>query len=148
MLSGKKRLSPINSILTKDSEILSGLCARAAVISNLQRKLCADLGPPLSDHLRVANFNNETLILYTDSPAWAARLRFKIPDILKCAQAISGSNKLRTIRIKVDIPPSDSNETKKRISLSTQTAELIRQTAATITDDSLRSILQRLSCHK
>ncbi len=143
----KIRISSIQSILNNDSEILSVLCARASQISTLQRKLRIELGSPLSKHLIVANFNHKALTIHADSPAWAARLRFQIPDILRIAKETCALTELHSIRVKVVIPENEINKVKRKISLSDKSVQLIRKTAELTSDSALRSSLFRLSKH-
>ena len=147
MPTEKKQFHSIRSLLHNNSEILSALCYRASQISRLQKKLCLKLDPVLSAHLLVANFNSDALTIHTDSPAWAARLRFKIPDILDIAKETCGLRDLHSVRVKVVIPVRDSSCATKAMSLSDETVQMMLKTADSITNDNLRRALIRLSKH-
>lgn len=147
MPTKKKQFHSIRSLLNNNSEILSALCYRASQISRLQQKLRLELDPVLSKHLLVANFNSDALTIHTDSPAWAARLRFKIPDILNIAKESCGLPELHSVRVKVVIPKRDSNSATKEMSLSDETVQIILKTADSIADNDLRCALLRLSKH-
>ena len=148
MPNDKSQMSSIQSILNKDSKILSALCARTAQISTLQRKLRMEIVSPLSKHLIVANFTKKTLTIHADSPAWAARLRFQIPDILRIARETCNLTELHSIRVKVVITENDVKTPKRKISLSDKSIQLIRKTAELTSDSTLRSSLFRLSKNK
>ena len=114
-------------------------------IQLVQEKLKTILPPPLCDHFVLANIDKETLTLHTDSSAWAARLRFKTPDILSFARQLHDIDHPASIRIKVVPSAGQPGPAKRTISLSSKSAQLIRETAATITDPHLRDALMRLS---
>ena len=123
------------------------MCYRASQIARLQQKLRLKLDPVLSTHLLVANFNSDVLTIHTDSPAWAARLRFKMPDILDIAKETCGLRDLHSVRVKVVIPERDSSCATKAMSLSDETVQMMLKTADSITDNNLRRALIRLSKH-
>ncbi len=147
MPTNKHRLLPLQSLINNSSDVLANLYARASQISNVQLILRGALGPPLSNHLNVANYNQSGLTIYTDSPAWAARLRFKIPNILKIAREQCNLTNLLAVRIKIVIPDYDDNTPKRKISLSNDSSFFIRSIAESTTDDTLRCSLLKLSKH-
>ena len=145
MPADKSKLVSFATLVNNRSDILPPLLNRAAQLSNLQQKLRNELEPPLSEHLFVANFNNAIMTLYTDSPAWAAKLRYNISSILKIAQTRCGLADLRSVRIKVILPENRITDTKRKIELSDQSKRLILNAAETTKDPLLRSTLFRLS---
>jgi hypothetical protein len=147
MQSRKSGFLSIKSLLENNSEILCALYTRASDISRLQDKLRKHFGDPLAPHFRVADFNKETLILHTDSPAWASRLRFRIPDILDFVQT-HGMKNLHSIRIKVIQNANAPPEITKKPAISDDTARLIHDTAESINDENLRRSLLRLGSRK
>ena len=92
--------------LINTDEQLYQLHRHTKAIRALNEVLAYHLAPPLNHHSKVANYSEDTLILYTDTSAWAAKLRFNTPAIRKYMQKNSKLTKLKTIRIKV-LPPSD-----------------------------------------
>ncbi|MFQ5659089.1 MAG: DciA family protein [Gammaproteobacteria bacterium] len=148
MTPNQNKTLSIQSVLNSGSEGLSALCAHASRIANIQQILCTELGPPLSEHLSIANFRHRTLIIHADSPAWATRLRFNAPHILKIAQTTCGLTGLCTVRVKVFIPENDYSQAKRKISLSDNSARTIRKLAKTTTSTLLRAALFRLSKQK
>ena len=144
MLPDKKKLVTFSSLINSQSEILGALSARTAQLTILQQKIRAVFDPPLCEHLFVANFDNRILTLYTDSPAWAAKLRYNIPLITQTAQNKCGLAELRSVRIKVILPQNDILNTKRKNVLSDKTKILIRQTAEASNDPQIRSVLFRL----
>ena len=138
----------INELLRNSPGSLSKIQARIAQISNFQDKLRSALGTPLSEHLNVANFSDDTLVLHTDNPAWASRLRFNIQLILRIARLNCGLDGLKSVRIKVVIPNTDRKANKRSLSLSENTAKMIGATTASINDHKLRTSLSNLSKHR
>jgi hypothetical protein len=135
----------IRDLLTVRSGPLSGLHARIAQSLDCQRRLRENLGPPMSEHLHVVNIRDNTLTLYTDSPAWASRLRFNIQNILDIARQHCGLDKLNAIRIKVMIQNSEIKPVKRAKPCSDRTAKLIESTAQSMPDQKLRLSLSNLA---
>jgi hypothetical protein len=138
----------IQKFLADEQSTLSVLYQRMAELKIFQEKLKAKLPPPLRDHFTLANINESTLTIHTDSPAWAARFRFLTSDILNHAQQLCGSNAPTTIRIKVLLPVNQSPIIKQAIKLSNKNSKLILETANSITDPVLKDALKRLSQNK
>ena len=133
------------TLVNNRSEILPALFKRAQKLSNVQQKIRSELDPPLSEHLIVADFNNQSLILHTDSPAWAARLRYNISKILDIARISCGLSELRSVRIKVVLSENGITGVKRKIELSNQSKQLILNAAESTSDPQLRSVLLRIS---
>jgi len=108
--------------------------------------------PAESDgHYHVANIQDRTLVIMTDSPVWTTRLRQLGPRILTILQN-SGRKNLLHIRVfsrpaqsPVAKPPG-SVKTKPK-TISRQSSLLLNQTASFIGDDGLREALLKLARH-
>lgn len=138
----------IQSLLNREKGELAGLFRHVSELRMFQDKLKTKLPSPLCEHFILANISEDTLTLHTDSPAWAARLRFITPDILKYAQQLRRLHSPQTIRIKVVPPASQSTSVKRMINLSHKNAQLIQDTADSINDPVLRAALTRLAQNK
>ena len=125
------------------SERLSQICNHIEKINELQIKLQKHLDSPLNKHVAVADIRQKTLVLHTDSQAWAAKLRYQTPDILNKVKRDTPG--IHTIRIKV--MPSDSlNQVARQAQqVSPDTAHAIRQVADKIGDPTLRSTLHSIA---
>ena len=136
------QISSISDFLASSDRLLQ-LCHHIEKINELQILLYEYLDYPLHEHVVVADYQQKTLILHTDSAAWAAKLRYKTPDILKVFK--SDLPELRTIRIKVapSIPQNRSSRQAEQI--SPDTAHAIRQVADKIGDKALRSTLYSIA---
>lgn len=145
MPADNDKLVSFTTLVNSQSGNLQTLFSHAVQLSELQQKIRNELPPPLSEHLFVANLTTRILTLYTDSPAWAAKLRYNISSILNIARTNCGLSELRSIRIKVFLFGTVTTDTKRKIELSDQAKRLILNTAESAKDSSLRSSLLRLS---
>ncbi len=106
------------------------------------------LPEPLNTHCRVLAVRDETLILATNSPVWAARLRFHAPLLVKQLYD-RGTVKLRTVRVRVRppekalAPPPVRRQAALRPGKSGVAA--LQQAAQTISDPGLKTALLRLA---
>ena len=106
------------------------------------------LPEPLNTHCRVLAVRDETLILATNSPVWAARLRFHAPLLVK-QLSDRGTVKLRTVRVRVRppekalAPPPVRRQAALRPGKSGVAA--LQQAAQTISDPGLKTALLRLA---
>ncbi len=142
------RPTDLGHLLGRSSGHIRALVHRARHLQQLTTKLQNYIKPPLSHHCAVTNINNEVLILHADSPVWAARLRYRIPDIQKYMQDQCGLKTLHSIRIRVLLPECGSrNQNARRMKITPDTARLLRKVAASVPDPMLRSVLLRLSRH-
>ncbi len=148
VMNKRKSSQAIQSLLADENSVFATLYKHSSDLQIFQEKLKTKLPPPLCDHFILANIDRTTLTVHTDSPAWAAKLRFLTPDILSHAQKLCSPISPKTIRIKVVLPNNDSKKTKRKAYLSTKNAKLILDTANSITDPVLRDALTRLSQQK
>jgi len=147
-IKSSQKYEPIGNIALIGNNILTSLYNHSLAIIQLQKAIRKKLGSPLNKHLSVANYNHDCLVIITDSPAWAARLRFQSADILTFARTWPDLKNLQTVRIKVT--PLNEHQTKQsdNISISSSTADLLRTVAENINDAELRVSLLRLSEHR
>ena len=147
----KSRNKPLtfSSLFNKNSSELGKLCQHGAFLVNLERKLLSFLPPPLNTHCKVANYANDTIILHSESSAWATKLRYNTPAILDYLRKECHLDALKTIRIKVNPVASIKQPTPaRRLTLSPSSAVFITQVANTIVDEDLRLSLLKIAKHK
>ena len=137
-----RQLNSISELL-ESSDILSRLCNHIEQLGKLQIKLHDYLGPPLNEHVIIADYRQKTLVFHADSAAWATKLRYRTPEILKLFR--NDLPGIRTIRIKN--PPVETREqaTRHAARASSETVDTIRQVAGRIDDPPLRSALLRIA---
>jgi hypothetical protein len=138
----------IDAILAGRSETASAVYRHALWLLELQRRLRALLAPPLNDHVTVANCRKGALIIHADSAAWAARLRFRIPDILAGFKETPPDAAIQSVRIKVRPPDSTQPPPPAQLTISDDTARLLQSVAESISDPDLRASLLRLHRHR
>lgn len=125
------------------SDRLSRICDHIGKINELQVILYKYLEYPLNNHVTVADYQKKTLVLHTDSAAWAAKLRYRTPAVLKVFK--NDLPGIRTIRIKV-VPSAPLNQASHQAEqITPETACAIRQMADKIEDTALRSALYSIA---
>ncbi|MGH8120618.1 MAG: DciA family protein, partial [Gammaproteobacteria bacterium] len=136
----------VRTLLRTDSSVLGNLMQHVDFLKGLDQKLVVFLGPTLNQHCTVANYANNTLVLYTDTPSWASRIRYNTPQILQFLQTECNLVSLKTIRIKVKpVSVQAAQIPDKRLKLDVHTANLIRQSASSVSDDALKCLLLKIS---
>ena len=140
----KHRPKDLRSIIARDDH-LQQLLIRAGSFQVLTDQVRALLPSTLSGHLSAAIGRDQILVLFTDSPAWATRLRFTAPGL---RSALEG---FREVQVKVvpasAAPAPDKGSGTPRARLSRQAAAQIRLMAESISDPQLRQTLGRLAAH-
>lgn len=118
---------------------------RARRLQRLEQTVLRLLPENLSAHCTVQNLKSEILVLATSSPAWAARLRFAAPDLIKqleCQLALT----IRTIQLRVEPETVEIQLVKSRQpKLSLASGTLLAQTANSVNHPALQEALYRLA---
>lgn len=104
------------------------------------------LPPPLRPHCGIANYREGVLILTASSPAWAAKIRYQLPELRK---ALAKNNELGKIA-DIIVRTSPHNTTPpprptRRPELSQDAADVLRSLAAHIDHTELSRALCRLA---
>jgi len=135
----------IRDIILSNRGVPASLYQRSLHLIKLQESLRHKIGTPLGEHLYLANFSQDTIIIITDSPAWATKLRFKTTRILEIAKSITGQTSLKTVRIRIDPGLLADSGNEKPVAISPATSILLRKVAENINDTELQRSLVRLS---
>jgi hypothetical protein len=141
-----KKLRSINNLLQTETT-LTTLQARSREQSVLLQQVRRLLPSPLDRHCLAAVLQGDRLVLFTDSSAWASRLRYFSRDLVFGLQQQQLTVTKTAIRILV------ANRQKKRkqrhiLRISQENARLLSQTADDISDPTLGAALRRLSRHR
>ncbi len=143
-----KFISPksVGRILRLSSATLAPLLTRVQLLARLTRTLHSHLPTSLAQHCQVANLKDGVLVIGVDSPAWAARLRYQLPQLLRHIQADDIVPDLTELRMRIQ-PAAEIKVGRSRlpVAMSTDTGVLLSQVAEGITDPDLRAALKRLS---
>jgi len=101
---------PLSELLSDSRSSLGKLAAGAAQRVSLRQQVKTCLPAELAPHVSAANLRDDTLVLITDSAAWAPRLRYAGPglrELLARRHAIHA----RKITVKVRAPdPADPDQ--------------------------------------
>ena len=138
----------LGAIVTHNS-ILRQLFRQAATYQHISLQVRNLLEEPLRSHVRLGAIRDGTLTLTTDSSAWAAKLRYQVPNLHRELSTIPELSEIQTIRVKVAILPAEGNpsQSRKALPMSRPTADgLQRQAEALDVDDvALKGALLRLA---
>ncbi|MEJ2608823.1 MAG: DciA family protein [Candidatus Thiodiazotropha sp.] len=105
------------------------------------------LTPPLDQQLKATVLQGRTLSLFCESPVWASRFRYAIPQLQRQLAGCGLVVKQIRTRILLSNSAKPVKKSHKHLSLSCQSSEALRQAAAAIEDKGLKEALLRLSRH-
>ena len=134
----------INTILD-NTEAFGSLYTHSMEILKLQSSIRTKLGSPLSDHIYLANINTEQLILYTDSPVWAAKLRYLTTELLDIVKRYPTFKNVTSVRIKINPSLYSASAAESHLSISSRTVQHLEKIANCINDTELQSSLSKLA---
>jgi hypothetical protein len=118
------------------------LLERARKLSRFERAVLQLLPVELAAHCKVLNLKSEILVLAAPSPAWAGRVRFAIPELVKQLQRELG---LHIRKVVMKIQPQSTEPQKPPLRMSMSSATLLAQTARAIDYPPLQEALLRLA---
>ena len=132
---------PVPALETvEETSMLGRVLAHAHRILTLDNELAQWLDTPLKAHCRVAAAGPGRLVLEADSPVWAQRLRFLLPDL--------GTHFGREVTIR--IAPAELSTapiSASRTQVSREAAAALNDLAAVMDNDALKEVLQRIARH-
>lgn len=77
-----KRPKTINHLINKPQGDIKALMDQLTKIKTINNSLHQTINPLLSQHCRVVNIRKSTLVIAVDSPTWANKLRFQLPELI------------------------------------------------------------------
>jgi len=103
--------------------------------------------PDLARHTCIANFRKDILVIEVESSAWATRLRYAIPELIKKLKVHPEFSTLQNIVWYIQPIRSTPTKTaiKKPILLSSQDAQLLQDAANCTENEKLKIALQNLA---
>ncbi|WP_293646310.1 DUF721 domain-containing protein [Thiolapillus sp.] len=133
---------PVSNVVDNGDQLghLARMLQKQQALLEQIRQLLPDTLKPHCIHARL---NGTRLILHTDSPVWATRLRFHAPQILDRTRKLAPN--LTKLDVRIFLPDAIRPGRKPLGSLPRRTAELVSQLADSIDDDAIRAALKRLS---
>lgn len=123
---------------------LRALSVRSRQAAELECRIRACLPTDLAAECRVAGISDGRLRLLAATPAWAARLRFEAPRLLKSLQ-LQGTTAIREVQVRVTPPSAPRPAPLRPVRMSSDNARLLEQTARAIADPRLAQALARLA---
>lgn len=123
---------------------LRALSARSRQAADLERHVLACLPAELTGQCRVGGISAGCLRLLATTPAWAARLRFETPRLLKVFLQ-QGITSIQTVQVQITPPAAPRAVPYRSVHLSADNARLLEQTARAIRDPRLAQALAKLA---
>lgn len=121
------------------------LIERVRYLRSVNGHLRACLDTETSNHVQVADVNSERMLVHIDSTAWATRLRYQSPQLLRCLHRHPSLAQLRRIEIRVTPLAQPVSSSPQPATLSAVNAAIIDSTADSLSDPNLRTALKRLA---
>jgi len=139
----KKTFKPVSQFISNRKLPLLPIAQKVNDLSAMNQHLQAILPLELQSNCKVANLNQDCLILCTDNASRLTVLRFHLPVLLKQLQAIYPY--IKTIKCKI-MPDYYPVTTKNNAAhLSSIAASTIKECAKGIEDESLQKALIKLA---
>jgi hypothetical protein len=136
----------VGRILRTASGSLANSLEHAERLHRLDAILAKHLPPDIIRHCRAGNQRGNTLVVHASSPAWAAKIRFLVPQLLRALQQENRLSRLQ--RIEVRIQPENPAVTPapgRAASISDTSRQHLQAMASTVRDPRLRDALKRLA---
>jgi hypothetical protein len=131
-------------LLGTDTAIVR-LLEHVQLLQSLDKRLHACLDTAAAGHAQVADLNSDRLIIHASSAAWATRLRYLTPQLLRCLRTSPSLTNLNHIEVKVSPPTQPPTQVALPAALSADSAAILDSTADAISDPALRAVLRRLA---
>lgn len=125
----------------------SNLVKHARELNSLNLQLQRHLPASLGKHCQLANYRSNTMIIQSESAAWASKLRYLLPQLRRELSQYPVFSGLKDIHIRVAATVTESREKPSPPRLSNQSALLLEQAAASISDPDLGKALAQLARH-
>lgn len=106
---------------------------RAFWLDDLDGRLRPCLPDGLAAHARLANFDRGRLVFVVDAPAWRARLRLAVPELLQAARSIGLAADEVVIRTSPGTPAQPAARAPRPMSDASQQA--LKAALASLRDD-------------
>ena len=125
------------------------LLAKNGLNNELLELVRKQLSGPSRLHCVNAQLKHDTIIIHVDSPVWASKLRFQLGSLLTNLRKAASLDGLQQIQVRV-LPSTEKKLLSKSPApasslLSEESAEMIRDLASAISDDTLRASWLKLA---
>ncbi len=135
----------IGRVLQKESS-LNGIRLKSAQIQCANHILSQILDTKILAHCFVGYCDTDKILIYTNSAAWATRLRYQQGDLLRGFRKHRDFQSLSKLGVKI-LPASSRTPSKpsQKLTMTKQVAQLISHTATTIDHPYLKKALSQLA---
>lgn len=144
----KSTQTPDFQSIASNDQALGSIYDRSLEILQLQKAIRNQIDKPLSEHIFVGTASNHQLIIYTDSAAWASRIRYLVSQILAIVNDLSANKPISSVRVRVDPALRQQETTPVNLSMSTTSSQHLENVAKNIGDDKLSTALLNLAKNK
>ncbi|MEW5992881.1 MAG: DUF721 domain-containing protein [Candidatus Zixiibacteriota bacterium] len=121
------------------------LLERVQYLQTLTTQLRSCLDSESASHVQVADLNGERLVIQVDSAAWATRLRYLGPQLLRCLRNGTELPPLQRLDVRVAPQAQPTTHGIPPATLSADNASLLDTAADDIRHPALRAALKRLA---
>lgn len=149
---GQDQNMQMNKLLKRPSRQLAGLLDTIDDLKVLSGVVMEHLDSAYADHYRLANYRQGELVLTTHSTAWATRMRYLIPELLKKLQEEPVFEALKSISCRVDLVMDakawallEEPSPTVRLRLTSQTRSLLKRVAESLHSSELKKAFLRLA---
>ncbi len=116
-------------------------------ISSMTDRVRTMISGPESQHVQSVTPSKSGVIVWTDSPTWASRLRFHVPALTHRLKQCDGFAGVEHVAIRVLPAEAPQPEAKRQVAMSMQSAETLWVCANHVSDPELSDALRRLAAH-
>lgn len=137
------RIKSLNALINKDTSIFSRVLSKAARLKHLETLLQQELPSELQTAYRVANYEQQKLILMTSSAGFLTRMRFLEPALITAMQ----KHLPDLVRIEVKIRPESQKPrpSKPTQPISAHARLSLGRLAEEVDNPRLKAVLERMS---
>ncbi len=136
---------PIKQLLATGT--VPDLIAHARQLQSLSTALRRCLPADAASHVQVVHWSDGQLTVQVDSTAWATRLRYLSPQLLRQLQQLPEFTAAHRIALNIAPAATPAVTIAQPFHLSPAGARIIDANAETIADPQLRAALKRLARH-
>lgn len=137
------RTKSLNALINKDTSIFSRVLNKAATLKHLETLLHQELPEQLRRAYRVANYEQQKLVLMTGSAGFLTQMRFLEAELITRMQKHLPD--LAKIEVKIRPEPPAPRPLRPTRPISEQARSNLGKLAQEVTNPRLKAVLERLS---
>ena len=137
----------LGDILSDQGSTLANLMKRANQALNVEQFVLQHLDADARAHCQLVTVRRHTLVLQTETAAWATRIRFQQAEVVKQLKQTPAFSEITRIEVKIRPQAKRQKEPQRAKPLSSDSAHFLTETADSFGDDPLAEALKRLAKH-